>query len=86
MRANTVVRPRTRASGCAAAGREIKTVTAKTDRHGEAVRAWTFAAGTAEATFVLKQIGLLTDPALPVFGVETAKKVRDPGFEDSGIE
>src|SRR5437660_3649223 len=35
---------------------------------------------------VLKQIGLLTDPALPVFGVETAKKVRNPGFEDSGIE
>jgi carboxymethylenebutenolidase len=24
---------------------------------------------------VLKQIGLLTDPALPVFGVETAEKV-----------
>jgi carboxymethylenebutenolidase len=29
---------------------------------------------------VLKQIGLLTDPALPVFGVETARKVADPQF------
>jgi carboxymethylenebutenolidase len=27
---------------------------------------------------VLKQIGLLTDPALPVCGVETARKVLDP--------
>jgi carboxymethylenebutenolidase len=27
---------------------------------------------------VLKQIGLLTDPALPVFGVETARKVQRP--------
>jgi carboxymethylenebutenolidase len=27
---------------------------------------------------VLKQIGLLTDPALPVFGAETARKVLDP--------
>ena len=30
---------------------------------------------------VLKQIGLLTDPALPVFGVETARKVLDPKFD-----
>ena len=29
---------------------------------------------------VLKQIGLLTDPTLPVFGVETAKRVVDPEF------
>ena len=29
---------------------------------------------------VLKQIGLLTDPALPVVGVETARKVLDPLF------
>ncbi|MGH9770338.1 MAG: ester cyclase [Candidatus Acidiferrales bacterium] len=29
---------------------------------------------------VLKQIGLLTDPALPVFGSETARKVLDPQF------
>jgi carboxymethylenebutenolidase len=29
---------------------------------------------------VLKQIGLLTDPALPVFGAETARKVLDPKF------
>jgi carboxymethylenebutenolidase len=28
---------------------------------------------------VLKQIGLLTDPALPVFGAETASKVLDSG-------
>ena len=27
---------------------------------------------------VLKQSGLLTDPSLPVFGVETARKVLDP--------
>jgi carboxymethylenebutenolidase len=27
---------------------------------------------------VLKQIGLLTDPALPVFGAETARKVVNP--------
>ena len=32
---------------------------------------------------VLKQIGLLTDPALPVFGVETARKVVDPRFDRS---
>ncbi|HLY19084.1 MAG TPA: ester cyclase [Bryobacteraceae bacterium] len=29
---------------------------------------------------VLKQIGLLTDAALPVFGSETARKVADPRF------
>jgi carboxymethylenebutenolidase len=32
---------------------------------------------------VLKQIGLLTDPRLPVFGAETARKVVDPKF---GVE
>jgi len=31
---------------------------------------------------VLKQIGLLADPALPVFGAETARKVVDPKFDD----
>jgi carboxymethylenebutenolidase len=30
---------------------------------------------------VLKQVGLLVDPALPVFGVETARKVTDPQFD-----
>ena len=30
---------------------------------------------------VLKQIGLLNDPALPVFGAETARKVLDPSFQ-----
>ena len=30
---------------------------------------------------VLKQIGLLTDPSLPVYGAETARKVLDPRFE-----
>jgi carboxymethylenebutenolidase len=30
---------------------------------------------------VLKQIGLLADPALPVFGAETARKVLDPQFD-----
>jgi len=30
---------------------------------------------------VLKQIGLLTDARLPVFGAETARKVIDPRFE-----
>src|SRR3984893_15051314 len=30
---------------------------------------------------VLKQIGLITDPSLPVFGVETARKVVDPKFD-----
>src|ERR1700680_3438037 len=29
---------------------------------------------------VLKQIGLLTDAKLPVYGAETARKVVDPGF------
>jgi carboxymethylenebutenolidase len=29
---------------------------------------------------VLKQIGLLTDPALPVFGAETAHKLLDPAM------
>jgi carboxymethylenebutenolidase len=29
---------------------------------------------------VLKQIGLLTGPGLPVFGVETARKVIDPSY------
>ena len=32
---------------------------------------------------VLKQVGLLTDPSLPVFGVETARKVLDPRFESN---
>jgi carboxymethylenebutenolidase len=30
---------------------------------------------------VLKQIGLLTEPLLPVFGAETARKVVDPQFD-----
>lgn len=30
---------------------------------------------------VLKQIGLLTDPCLPVCGAETARKVVDPQFD-----
>ena len=30
---------------------------------------------------VLKQIGLLNDPKLPVYGVETARKVLDPKFQ-----
>jgi len=30
---------------------------------------------------VLKQIGLLTDPALPVFGAETARKVVNPQLD-----
>lgn len=29
---------------------------------------------------VLRQIGLLTDASLPVYGAETARKVLDPGF------
>jgi len=33
---------------------------------------------------VLKQIGLLTDPALPVRGVETARKVLNPLFDVAG--
>ena len=32
---------------------------------------------------VLKQIGLLTDSSLPVFGAETARKVLDPQFDGS---
>jgi carboxymethylenebutenolidase len=34
---------------------------------------------------VLKQIGLLTDSALPVHGAETARKVVDPSFEVGAI-
>jgi carboxymethylenebutenolidase len=30
---------------------------------------------------VLKQIGVLTDPSLPVFGVETAEKVLNPQYQ-----
>jgi carboxymethylenebutenolidase len=30
---------------------------------------------------VLKQLGLLTDPRLPVYGAETARKVTDPQFD-----
>ena len=30
---------------------------------------------------VLKQIGFLNDPALPVFGVETAEKVLNPQWQ-----
>ena len=30
---------------------------------------------------VLKQIGLITDPTLPIRGVETARKVLDPRFQ-----
>jgi carboxymethylenebutenolidase len=30
---------------------------------------------------VLKQLGLLNDPSLPVAGVESARKVLDPKFE-----
>jgi len=30
---------------------------------------------------VLKQIGLLNDPSLPVVGAESARKVLDPKFE-----
>ena len=33
---------------------------------------------------VLKQIGLLPDSGLPVFGVETARKVIDPSYEGTG--
>ncbi len=33
---------------------------------------------------VLKQIGLLSDPKLPVCGVETARKVVDPQFDAKG--
>ena len=34
---------------------------------------------------VLKQIGLLTDPALPVFGNETARKVADPRRDGTAL-
>ncbi len=34
---------------------------------------------------VLKQIGLLTDEELPVFGAETARKVVDPKFDDKAM-
>jgi carboxymethylenebutenolidase len=30
---------------------------------------------------VLKQLGLLTDPRLPVYGAETARKVLEPQFD-----
>ncbi len=33
---------------------------------------------------VLKQIGMLSDPKLPVCGVETARKVVDPRFDAKG--
>lgn len=33
---------------------------------------------------VLRQIGLLTDPALPVYGSETARKVVDPSVDANG--
>ena len=32
---------------------------------------------------VLKQIGLLTDASLPVYGAETARKVVDPRFDQN---
>ncbi len=35
---------------------------------------------------VLKQIGLLVDPSLPVLGAETAKKVIDPQFNDTSAK
>ena len=35
---------------------------------------------------VLKQIGLLADPLLPVFGAETARKVVDPQFDHKAVE
>ena len=35
---------------------------------------------------VLKQIGLLTDPKLPVCGAETARKVVDPKFQPKRAE
>jgi len=34
---------------------------------------------------VLKQIGLLTDSALPVFGAETAEKVLNPQFQPAHL-
>jgi hypothetical protein len=33
-----------------------------------------------EQASVLKQVGLLTDSSLPVFGAETAQKVLDPAM------
>ena len=33
---------------------------------------------------VLKQIGLITDPSLPVFGIETAQKLLDPAMPHAG--
>jgi len=30
---------------------------------------------------LIKQIGLLTDPKLPVYGAETARRVTDPKFQ-----
>ena len=35
---------------------------------------------------VLKQIGLLTDDSLPVYGAETARKVLNPQYHASGHE
>ena len=35
---------------------------------------------------VLKQIGLITDPGLPVFGAETARKVIDPSFDAKSVD
>jgi carboxymethylenebutenolidase len=34
----------------------------------------------------LKQIGLLTDPALPVFGGQIARKVVDPQFDHKALQ
>jgi carboxymethylenebutenolidase len=34
---------------------------------------------------VLKQLGLLKDPTLPVYGIETAKKVANPKFIHQGV-
>src|SRR6202043_2782811 len=34
---------------------------------------------------VLVQLGLLTEPMLPVFGAETARKVVDPQFENRRV-
>jgi carboxymethylenebutenolidase len=35
---------------------------------------------------VLKQIGLLNDSALPVYGAETAEKVLNPKYSPSGVK
>jgi carboxymethylenebutenolidase len=35
---------------------------------------------------VLVQIGLLNDPKLPVYGIETARKVADPAYVPSGAQ